>query len=221
MSESNANTTTQTTATPPPPTTPPSSSSTTTTTTTSETKTDINNNNNDTASSSTSTTTTTNNTSTSTSASQQEDSSNSILKNPDVPRDAKIMAMVLKAMGVDEYEPKVVNQLLEFMYRYVYEVFQDAQLYADHAGKGDIDLHDIKLAIQSRVNYSFTQPPPRELLLQLAASKNNLNLPPIPTKFGVHLPPEEYCLIAPNYQIDPKGKKEKEKKRNASAMDTS
>lgn len=35
----------------------------------------------------------------------------------DVPKDAKLVAHILKSMGVEEYEPRVVNQLLEFMYR--------------------------------------------------------------------------------------------------------
>jgi len=50
---------------------------------------------------------------------------------------------------------------------------------------------DVRLAIQSRVNFSFTQPPPRELLLELAQKKNNLPLPIIPDKLGVLLPEDE------------------------------
>ena len=33
------------------------------------------------------------------------------------PKDAQIMAAILKDMGVTEYEPRVVNQMLEFTYR--------------------------------------------------------------------------------------------------------
>lgn len=32
-------------------------------------------------------------------------------------KDAQTMVSVLKDMGIDEYEPKIVNQLLEFSYR--------------------------------------------------------------------------------------------------------
>lgn len=35
----------------------------------------------------------------------------------DLPQDAKVVIEILKSMGVDDYEPRVVNQLLEFMYR--------------------------------------------------------------------------------------------------------
>ena len=46
---------------------------------------------------------------------------------------------------------------------YVSDVFEDAKEYSLHAKKEDLDLDDVRLAIQSRVNFSFTQPPPREV----------------------------------------------------------
>jgi len=81
----------------------------------------------------------------------------------DLPRDAKIVKTLLKSMGVDDYEPRVVQQFLELWYRYVVDVLTDAQVYSEHAGKASIDSDDIKLAIQSKVNFSFSQPPPREV----------------------------------------------------------
>ncbi len=36
-------------------------------------------------------------------------------------------------------------------------------LYAEHAGRSAIDLDDVKMAIQARVNAEFTGPPPREV----------------------------------------------------------
>ncbi|KAL8488988.1 hypothetical protein ACS0TY_025049 [Phlomoides rotata] len=79
-----------------------------------------------------------------------------------MPKDAKIVKELLKSMSVDEYEPRVVNQFLELWYRYVADVLTDAQVYSEHAGKSTIDSGDVKLAIQSKVNSSFSQPPPRE-----------------------------------------------------------
>ena len=32
------------------------------------------------------------------------------------PRDAAVMEAILKEMGVEEYEPNVINQMLEFSY---------------------------------------------------------------------------------------------------------
>jgi len=38
------------------------------------------------------------------------------------PREAQIMAAILKDMGVNEYEPRVLNQMMEFSYRKLYVV---------------------------------------------------------------------------------------------------
>ena len=125
---------------------------------------------------------------------------------PELPRDARLMGQILKSMGVEEYQPRVINQLLEFMYRYVSEVLQDALLYSEHANRPELTVEDVQLAVQSRVNGSFTQPPPRELLLELAKEKNIVPLPPIPTRLGVLLPPEDYCLTQSTYQIEARSK---------------
>ena len=34
-----------------------------------------------------------------------------------IPRDAQVIQTILKDMGIVDYEPRVVNQLLEFVYR--------------------------------------------------------------------------------------------------------
>eukprot|EP01132_Coremiostelium_polycephalum_P004604 gene4604-5750_t len=123
--------------------------------------------------------------------------------NLDEPRDSRVIKSILKTMGVQNHDPRVVNQLLEFMYKYVYEVLQDSVVYSEHSGKTNIDITDVRLAIQSRVNYSFTSPPPRELLLSIAEEKNKIPLPPIPDRYGILLPPDEYCLTNSNYQVNP------------------
>jgi len=144
------------------------------------------------------------------------------LETKDVPRDAKAIAAILKSMGVEDFEPRVVNMLMEFMHRYVSDVLQDAQVYASHANKSAIDLDDVRLATQAKVNFGFTQPPPREVLLELAQNKNSIPLPLIPPEkqmrySGVLLPPDEYCLTAPNYQMEPK-RKTKQKIESANAI---
>ncbi|XP_010512842.1 PREDICTED: 60S ribosomal protein L11-1-like [Camelina sativa] len=86
----------------------------------------------------------------------------------DVPRDAKIVKSLPKSMGLEDCEPRVIHQFLELWYRYVVEVLTDAQVYSEHASKSNIDCDDVKLAIQPKVNFSFSQPPPREVLEQLS-----------------------------------------------------
>ncbi|KAG6541768.1 hypothetical protein Mapa_016780 [Marchantia paleacea] len=118
------------------------------------------------------------------------------------PKDAKHVKSILGLMGVQKYEPRVVNQFMDLWYRYVVDVLGDAQMYSEHAGKQAIDCEDVKLAIQSRVNFSFTQPPSRETLLELAKLRNSTPLPKIIGGPGVALPPEQDVLIAPTYQLD-------------------
>lgn len=119
----------------------------------------------------------------------------------ELPRDAKLVKSILRSMGVKQHEPRVVHQFLDFWYRYVVEVLGDAQLYSEHASKSVIDCDDVKLAIQSRVNFSFSQPPPRETLMELARIRNSIPLPKAISGPGIALPPEQDILIAPNYQL--------------------
>lgn len=46
---------------------------------------------------------------------------------------------------------------------YITTVLEDATVYSKHAGKKDIDADDVQLAIQSRLDHSYTNPPPREV----------------------------------------------------------
>ncbi|MEQ2188798.1 hypothetical protein GOODEAATRI_018627, partial [Goodea atripinnis] len=81
-----------------------------------------------------------------------------------------VMVQILKDMGVTEYEPRVINQMLEFTYRYVTTIIEDAKIYATHAKKSNVDADDIKLAIQCRMDQSFTSPPPRDVSLHVPLS---------------------------------------------------
>ncbi|XP_026099080.1 transcription initiation factor TFIID subunit 9-like [Carassius auratus] len=118
-----------------------------------------------------------------------------------VPKDAQVMMQILKDMGITEYEPRVINQMLEFTYRYVTTIIEDAKIYSTHAKKSNVDADDIKLAIQCRVDQSFISPPPRDFLLDIARQKNQTPLPLIKPYTGPRLPPDRYCLTAPNYRL--------------------
>ncbi|XP_013841705.1 transcription initiation factor TFIID subunit 9B isoform X2 [Sus scrofa] len=117
------------------------------------------------------------------------------------PRDALVMAQILKDMGITEYEPRVINQMLEFAFRYVTSILDDAKIYSSHAKKPNVDADDVRLAIQCRADQSFTSPPPRDFLLDIARQKNQTPLPLIKPYAGPRLPPDRYCLTAPNYRL--------------------
>ncbi|ELK11412.1 Adenylate kinase isoenzyme 6 [Pteropus alecto] len=65
-----------------------------------------------------------------------------------MPKDAQMMAQILKDMGITEYEPRVINQMLEFAFRYVTTILDDAKIYSSHAKKATVDADDVRLAIQ-------------------------------------------------------------------------
>ena len=57
----------------------------------------------------------------------------------------------------------MVASLLMLCAVYASEVLEDAMVYSEHAGRGEVNAEDVKLAVQSRVSFSFAQPPPREV----------------------------------------------------------
>ncbi|KAJ3039337.1 Transcription initiation factor TFIID subunit 9B [Rhizophlyctis rosea] len=64
-------------------------------------------------------------------------------------------------MGLEDYEPRVVPQLLEYI------------------PLNRIDLDDVRLAVEGRVEHYFTSPPGRDLLMEVAREANQTMLPPI------------------------------------------
>lgn len=53
---------------------------------------------------------------------------------------------------------------------YITTVLEDAMVYSKHAGKKDLDAEDVQLAIQSRLDHSYTNPPPREVCFEMQSS---------------------------------------------------
>ncbi|XP_041764964.1 transcription initiation factor TFIID subunit 9 [Anopheles merus] len=118
-----------------------------------------------------------------------------------IPKDAQVVMSILKELGATDYEPRVINQLLEFTYRYVTCILDDAKIYANHARKKVIELDDVKLATQMILDKAFTRPPPRDVLLEISRVRNATPLPLIKTHCGLRLPPDRYCLSACNYKL--------------------
>lgn len=111
------------------------------------------------------------------------------------------MSAILKDMGIVDYEPRVINQMLEFTYRYVTNILEDARLFSNHAKKRAVDVDDVRLAIQMQADKTFTSPPPRDLLMEIARQKNSTPLPLIKANAGPRLPPDRYSLTACNYRL--------------------
>lgn len=84
---------------------------------------------------------------------------------------------------------------------YVTCILDDAKVYTNHAKKKIVDLDDVKLASQMVLDKSFTNPPPRDVLLEIARGRNIAPLPLLKSHCGLRLPPDRYCLIATNYKL--------------------
>lgn len=116
------------------------------------------------------------------------------------PKDASVIAAILRDQGVTEYESRVVHQLLEFAYKYASFVLEDAVLYSNYAGKKNVDSDDVRLAVDKLSDKLFTTPPPKDLLTEIARHKNSNPLPPIKSHAGPRLPPDRYSLISANFK---------------------
>ena len=95
------------------------------------------------------------------------------------PWDAKTIATVLRTIGIEECEPKVIVQLLEFLHKYSGEILSDASLYAKMCERESISGKDVKLALQLRVGKQFLPVPLKGFLKANAESINGkpLSLP--------------------------------------------
>jgi transcription initiation factor TFIID subunit 9B len=58
-------------------------------------------------------------------------SSSAAGRHADLPTDAVAVRNILKTMGVEQHEPRVVNMLLDFVYSYTSGVLSDAAAYAE------------------------------------------------------------------------------------------
>jgi len=120
---------------------------------------------------------------------------------PAIPKEAQVIAGILRDLGINDYDPGVLTQMLEFSYRYITNVLEDAKLYSNHARKRAIDSEDIKLAVQMLTEQTVTSPPTRDVLLDLANTRNNTQLPLVRPGVGLRLPPDRHCLTNTNYRL--------------------
>lgn len=94
-------------------------------------------------------------------------------------------------------------------------------MYANHSKKKGIDLEDVKLASTMLLDKSFTGPPPREVLFEVAKQKNSQPLPTIKPHSGLRLPPDRHCLLAANYKLRASTSQSQTKKLVKTALEAS
>ena len=89
-----------------------------------------------------------------------------------LPSTARAIALLLSSTpGVQDAQPAVLHQLLEFSHRYAMQVLTDASVYAEHAGRaGKVEMDDIVLSVQARVGWEFGGRVPKEVGLVVRSS---------------------------------------------------
>ncbi|KAE8543196.1 hypothetical protein D1P53_000684 [Cryptococcus gattii VGV] len=128
---------------------------------------------------------------------------------PTIPRDGRLISLILASKGIEDADERVIHQLLDFSRRYTADVLQSAQTLADHAARtgassNRIEKEDVELAIKMRKLYEFFEAPPRDYLATLAHELNSHPLPALPETFDlVRLPPAHQRLAEVNFDIIP------------------
>lgn len=94
----------------------------------------------------------------------------------DTPREARVIASIIRSMGVDKYEAGVVHALMQLLHTHVGELLEEAQGVAEHAGRAELELDDLRLAAAAAAA-RVPAPPGPAAVLQLARERNALPLP--------------------------------------------
>ena len=91
-----------------------------------------------------------------------------------LPPAARAIALLLASTPtVQDAQPGVLHQLLEFSHRYTAQVLSDALVYSEHAGRANkVEMDDVTLAVQARVGWEFGGRVPKEVRFPLV-------LPPV------------------------------------------
>lgn len=128
-------------------------------------------------------------------------------KGADSPADAAIVRKALEMMGVDDYQPAVVSQLLEYVYREIDQSIVGAADMARFAGRpNEVQTADVTALATERANRERERirwsPESRQATMSLAHQVNMVPLEPIPDDVGVILPPDDQNkLLGWNFEI--------------------
>eukprot|EP00102_Acyrthosiphon_pisum_P020120 XP_016657330.1 PREDICTED: transcription initiation factor TFIID subunit 9-like [Acyrthosiphon pisum] len=117
------------------------------------------------------------------------------------PKDTQIIVSIMKDLGIVEYEPQVLNHLLEFNHRYTTLLLDDAKTFSNFAKKKNVDADDVKIAIQLAQDGIFCRPPPRDMLMTASREVNKIPLPPVRPASGLRIPQDRSTFLQTNYRL--------------------
>lgn len=142
------------------------------------------------------------------------------------PRDARLIHTLLTSLGVQSYEERVPQMLMDFAYRYTCGVIADARDITAEAAQnapsgrggsstaaaqeGDITMESLRIAIAAKNHFHIQPRLPKEDLMELANEVNRRQLPIPQREFGLRLPPEKYCNLGVGWGLKPEWDLEEE-----------
>lgn len=126
-----------------------------------------------------------------------------------VPREAKLVSVILRSLGIEECEPKVLIQLLEYCYKYSTSILVDAKMYAVHCEREKLTVDDVKLALHTKIGRHFVPPPPRDYINEIASQVNCKPLTLVDESV-LPVPNQRIALFSLDYEVL---KKDSDKKR--------
>lgn len=136
-------------------------------------------------------------------SSNQDNKSEEILPaNPieKVPYIALGLHDLLLSCGISNYEPRIIEQLLEVSHRYTSDVVSEAKIFQKQTQAKQVESFHVNLAVQAIINHTITKPSNVDALLDLAKECNESGFQiSSNSKHQVLLPPERHCLVKVNY----------------------
>ena len=120
-----------------------------------------------------------------------------------LPDEHRVMKTLLEELGVTDYDPQVVTQMLDFSYSYLTDILSDSHTFAKHANRSAVDLEDVKLATQfkhEKAKKGSSILPDRTRVSNFARTRNQKKLEP-PKSQNNNLPANRFCYNEENYQM--------------------
>jgi len=112
---------------------------------------------------------------------------------------------IFEKSSIEAYDTKTVQQILKFMQKYIKDIYHKADLIRLHANKKkqQVNVDDIKLAIEAHNENSFYKPLSRETIQNIAL-RRNANPIPQPKEYSNlidQIPESDYTLTQPNFEV--------------------
>ncbi|CAJ0586931.1 unnamed protein product, partial [Mesorhabditis spiculigera] len=104
---------------------------------------------------------------------------------------------LLADLGVEEYDPKVLDLLNDIAYQTATELLNTARSVSTHCGKSSIEVTDVRIASEF-LGYNRADGPTRDQITQIAKHTNEQPLPQIRHSNGLKLPNDRFCLLQNN-----------------------